>query len=132
MNALQRGLLIILTFLCAQPAYALLNINVEIRGISGDPHENVRLFLSIEQQKKHDLINEGRLRRLHKKAPLEIAKALQPFGYYRPVIKSELTRLEEEQWQAVYNIDAGPALPVTELSLITNEAFKLDPEIKKF
>ena len=131
MSNLLSGLLVILAFLCVQPAYALLNIDVEIRGISGDLQENVRLFLSIEQQKTHALVNEGRLRRLHKKALTEIANALQPFGYYRPVIKPELTKLGEGQWLAVYNIDAGPALPVAELSIVTNEALKLDPEFKK-
>ena len=126
-----RGLLVILALLCLQPAHALLKIDVEIRGISGDLLENVRLFLSIEQQKKHDLINEGRLRRLHKKAQPEISRALQPFGYYKPVVKSELNKLGEDQWLAVYHIDAGPALPVAKLRLITNEALKLDPEFKK-
>jgi translocation and assembly module TamA len=123
-------LLILLSIGVCQTAFASPAINVEIRGISGELLDNVRLFLSIEQHKDNALINEGRLRRLHQKAPPEISKALQPFGYYRPVIKPELTRVGEEQWQAVYTVDAGPPLLVTEMQLITNDELKLDPEFK--
>lgn len=130
MKNLQRGLLVILGFFYCQSAQALLNINVEIRGISSELTDNVRLYLSIEQQKNHALINEGRLRRLHKKARQEIENALQPFGYYRPVIIAELSRTDSDQWQAIYTIDAGPPLPVAELTLKTNEAFKLDQEFQ--
>lgn len=130
MKYLQRGLLALMAICFSHSAQALLNLNVEIRGISGELLDNARLYLSIEQQKNHALINEGRLRRLHKKAPQEIEKSLQPFGHYRPVIKAELSRLETDKWQAIYTIDVGPALPVSEFNLVTNDTLKLDPEFQ--
>ena len=98
--------------LCAQPI-----VNVEIEGIDAQLETNVRLFLSIEQQKDHPLISEGRIRRLHQKATAEIAAALQPYGFYRPTVNASLTELESSEWQARYVIEPGPGLPVTEFNL---------------
>ena len=67
--------------LCAQPI-----VNVEIKGIDAAMEINVRLFLSIEQQRDHALMSVGRMNRLHQKANKEIANALQPYGFYRPEI----------------------------------------------
>ena len=88
---------------------AQVRVKVEISGIDKTMEDNVRLFLSIEQQKDHALMSEGRLNRLNKKSEQEIANALQPFGYYRPVITSSLDHPEKDEWIANYKIDPGPA-----------------------
>lgn len=111
-------------------ALAKINLNVEIKGVSGEIADNVRLFLSIEQQKVHALLSEGRLRRLHKKAPEEISQALQPFGYYRPVIETTLTQPAADQWQATYTIDPGPPLPVGLFELTVTKEMRNDPEFQ--
>ena len=100
------------TKLWAQPV-----IQVDIEGIDKRLETNVRLFLSIEQQRNHALMNEGRMRRLHQKAAGEIAAALQPYGYYQPKITPSLTQLETSEWQARYVIDTGPGLPIAEVNL---------------
>jgi len=86
--------------LCAQPL-----VNVDIEGIDAQMEANVRLFLSIEQQRDSALMSEGRMHRLHQKANKEIADALQPYGFYRPQIIAELTEVEAGQWRASYVID---------------------------
>lgn len=111
---------------CAQTA-----VNVEISGIDKMLEDNVRLYLSIEQQKNHPLINDGRLRRLHKKADQEISAALQPFGYYRPTISSNLEKAESGEWQASYDIDPGPALRIAEFNFVITSEIGQDPEFKK-
>jgi len=88
---------------------------------------NVRLFLSIEQQKDHPLLTEGRLQRLHQKAVQEIVTALQPFGYYRPVINPSLVKSDAGEWQATYVIDPGPALPIDEFNFSINPEMGQDP-----
>jgi translocation and assembly module TamA len=112
--------------LCAQSA-----VNVEINGIGKILEENVRLYLSIEQQKNHPLISDGRLRRLHKKADKEISSALQPFGYYRPTISSSLEKSESGEWQASYSIDPGPALRIAEFNFVISTEMGQDPEFQK-
>ena len=130
MTTLQRLLLILITGFFTTTLYAQTDINVAITGIESQLEENVRLFLSLEQQKEHALMSEGRIRRLHKKAPMEIANALQPFGFYRPVISGELTQLGDSEWQASYNIDAGPPLPIAQFNLILGTAMKEDSEFQ--
>ncbi|MCW9004957.1 MAG: autotransporter assembly complex protein TamA [Gammaproteobacteria bacterium] len=113
------------TTLFAQPS-----VEVIIQGIEEPLLQNTRLLLSIEQQKNHPLLSEGRLRRLHQKASEEITKAIQPFGYYRSKINSNLIQSMPGQWQATYIIEAGPPLPVTEFKLITSEEIDNDPEFQ--
>lgn len=98
--------------LWAQPV-----VNIDIDGIDSTLETNVRLFLSIEQQKNHPLMSDGRVRRLHQKAPAEITAALQPYGYYRPTIDASLTEEEAGEWLARYVIDPGPGLPIAEFQL---------------
>ena len=52
---------------CSSALYAQVTVEVIISGVEAKLEENIRLFLSIEQQKEHPLMSEGRLRRLHKK-----------------------------------------------------------------
>jgi len=108
--------------LWAQPV-----IHVEIEGIDKVLETNVRLFLSIEQQKDHALMSEGRMRRLHEKAAREIGTALQPYGYYRPQITSDLIQLDSDEWQARYIIDKGQGLPIAEFKLNINGTIRDDP-----
>ena len=109
--------------ICAQT-----RVNIEINGINQTLENNVRLFLSIEQQKEHPLITAGRLQRLHKKASQEISIALQPFGYYRPVVDSSLVKSDTGEWRASYAIDAGPALPIAEFNFQISTEMGQDPE----
>ena len=46
------------------------------------------------------------MRRLHGAARNEIERALQPFGYYEPTIRSTLQRAEDA-WLARYDVDPG-------------------------
>ena len=127
---MQRILLVLLACLYSATLFAQVNVTVKISGIDATLENNVRLFLSIEQQKEHPLISEGRLQRLHKKAPQEIANALQPFGYYHPVIKTELVQPTAGQWLATYIIDPGPTLPIGELNLKISDEMRQDPEFQ--
>jgi len=103
-------------------------VSVEISGLSKVMETNVRLYLSIEQQKNHPLITAGRLQRLHKKALQEISTALQPFGYYRPIVDSSLVKSDTGEWRASYTIDPGPALPIAEFNFQISTEMGKDPE----
>ena len=124
---MQRLLLILLLCSSSTILHAQITVDVVINGLDQKLEDNVRLFLSIEQQKSHALMSEGRLLRLHKKASQEINRALQPFGYYRPLISAELTRSGADKWRASYTIDPGPALLISEFNLITSEEMHGDP-----
>ncbi len=120
-------LLALLSCLCSTALFAQVNVNVDINGVNKRMENNVRLFLSIEQQKDHALINEGRLNRLYKKAPQEIAKALQPFGFYHPVIDAALTQPKPGSWLISFNIDPGPPLLIARFDFALSAEMRSDP-----
>jgi translocation and assembly module TamA len=115
------------------PAQAgAISLVVSLPGLPADLERNVRLFLSIEQQKDHELLEEGRLRRLHKKAEGEIKRALQPFGFYRPTVVGRLSRIDAISWSAEYRIDLGPPLTIGEFDLQVNPELEDDPQFGEF
>lgn len=97
-------------------------VTLEVSGVSGAERDNVLLLLSIEQQKSHPDLSDGRIQRLHARAPQEIEAALAPFGYYRASVEAELSQTQEG-WLASYRIEPGPPLPIASLDVgITGDA----------
>ena len=130
MYKMQRMLLAFSAFLFSTALFAQASVTISIDGIDKLMEDNVRLFLSIEQQKNHPLLDEGRLQRLHKKAPQEIARALKPFGYYRPVIDKKLTLSSPDNWLATYTIDPGPALPIATFDFTISKEMREDEKFQ--
>jgi len=106
-------------------------VYIVIEGVNQQLETNIRLFLSLEQQKGHPLQSAGRIQRLHDKATQEIATALQPYGYYRPTITPGLRELKAGEWEARYVIDPGRGIPVAEFNLNVDGEMRDDPELKK-
>ncbi len=105
---------------------AAVSIDVKLDGLSRKQKNNVLAFLTIEQQRKADDLTERRIRRYHNRAIGEIETALQPFGYYQPVIESTLQQ-DGDKWVASYVIDPGPPVIITEIDLRFEGAGKDDP-----
>lgn len=127
---MQQALLSLLLIFFSAPLLARLNVTIEIDGIDSAMEDNVRLYLSIEQQKNHPSMTEGRLRRLHKKSTQEISKALQPFGYYHPQIESKISHILGDdttvRWRVSYNIDPGPPVLVDQFNFTLSDEMRED------
>ena len=108
--------LVLLLFLSWQ-ATAREPLDIVVTGLSGDPLSNVQASLSIEQHRLDDGLTADIMRSLHAGAEREIRRALEPFGYYRPEIKTELRPPDKpgQAWEARYTIDPGPAVPIGEV-----------------
>ena len=107
--------------------------------------KNVKAHLSIVQETKKppllDRINpfhqaeparpltNSRIKRLHHRAPGEIRQALQPFGYYEPVIVSELKQ-KGDNWKARYTIEPGPATIIKTIDIEVTGAGASDPALQ--
>ena len=104
---------------CSALVHASESIEVKITGIEGELLDNVTVQLGIAQlagqtafiplpvaDKQDSEITEASVRSLHRAAPKEIRQALQPFGYYSPLIKSTLERVDK-RWFAGYLVEAG-------------------------
>lgn len=105
-------LFVVAVLACAAEAYAADRVRVEIAGLGGEVLANVTSYLTLVQQKSHAELTDERIQKLHTKTPAEIREALQPFGYYKPEIQSELTRVDEV-WVARYVVTPGPPLKIT-------------------
>lgn len=87
-------------------------LKVQVSGLQPPLRTNVLHFLDMEKNKDAEDLNPRWIQRLHEQAPQEIREALQPFGYYRPDIQSELTETEGK-WLAHYTIDAGEPVQIS-------------------
>lgn len=75
-------------------------------------------------------LTAGRIKRLHHRAPGEIRQALQPFGYYEPVIDSKLER-QGSDWLATYRIKPGPATLINHVDIQLTGAGSEDSRLRK-
>ena len=102
-------------------------VKVKISGIDGEQRDNAKAFLTIVSETKQP--DTGLFRRIksnagserrevlpptatqiarwHKDANVEIAESLEPFGYYNPVIHSELIARSPGDWLATYRVERG-------------------------
>ncbi len=91
-------------------------VRVEIAGVSGDEARNVRTVLAIARAAKSGKLAPDRLRQLHRQADADIELALEPFGFYRPVVHKSLQEVGQT-WVARYQIEPGPAVLVRTVDL---------------
>jgi translocation and assembly module TamA len=107
---------IFLAFLLATaPAYGA-SVKVEIKGISGKAKTNVLAVLAIAQVQGRKNLTAARIRYLDAQAPDQIRRALEPFGYYRAQVKTDL-KPGPQEWAATYLIRPGAPIPVTAVNL---------------
>lgn len=122
MSLILRWIVIVLVLVAPMAANAQSSVTVEVSGVSGEELDNVLLLLSIEQNKSRPDLSDAWIQRLHSKAPQEIKKALEPFGYYRVKVESTLTR-QDDGWLASYTIDTGEPIRISTLDVqISGEA----------
>jgi translocation and assembly module TamA len=106
-------------------------LELEISGVDKQLQENVRAHLGIarlvpenglipfnpfERKETPPPVTESNIQRLHRQATAEIRQALQPFGYYQPVVQAQLVR-DGDIWRASYEIDAGPATRIDQVDI---------------
>jgi translocation and assembly module TamA len=125
---MSRFLIFLLLLAGMSAVQAALSVSVDLNGLDREQKKNVRAYLTIEQEKKANDLTERRIRRYHNRAPDEIREALQPYGYYQPLIESSLEQ-DGDKWVAQYDIDPGPPVIIIALDLQVEGAGKDDPAI---
>jgi translocation and assembly module TamA len=82
-------------------------VDVQFEGVTGELEENVRAVSALQRATGRGERSEATTLWLFDRAPAEIELALQPFGFYRPRIESDLDT-RGETWVARFAIDPGP------------------------
>ena len=118
-------------------------VELKISGLDKDLQENVRAHLGIArltrqtgliplmpgaQEQPVMEVTETSVRRLHRQATRDIGDALQPFGYYAPVVDAQLSQ-DGETWRAVYHVDSGPPTRIDQLDIQISGAGLADESI---
>ncbi|HET6725430.1 MAG TPA: autotransporter assembly complex family protein [Gammaproteobacteria bacterium] len=97
-------------------AHAAKGVDVTITGLDDPLTKNVKLLLSLIKQYPKKQPPDAVVRRLYAQAPDEIETALQPFGYYQPIIDSDLIRTGSV-WRATFHINPGAPTRLRSLDL---------------
>lgn len=113
----------------AAPKRKAPSVKVEVLGLSGALKRNVLASLSIADKKQRKNANEEVLRHLHARADEEIRRAIQPFGYYRPIVQSEL--VTGKSWTARYTVEAGPPILLDSVLVDVTGEGENDPRYQK-
>ncbi|HRD49356.1 MAG: outer membrane protein assembly factor [Candidatus Competibacter sp.] len=91
-------------------------LTVTVEGVDGPLRDNVLAYLELNRFAGKTTPDETRLRWLHARAETQIHEALQPFGYYEPIIESTLNRTANG-WEARYRIQPGRPLRIATLDI---------------
>ncbi len=120
--------------LCPRPAFISLlalalaqlaapvnaGVQVEVRGVGEDIRANVLAYLSFERYKDSDDLSLEFVERLQERSEREVRGALRPFGYYEPVVTSEVKPEGSgsgQDYRVVINITPGDPVVVDKVDV---------------
>lgn len=104
------------TLVCAStPSPSGLQFSQQINGVSGSALQNIqdRFHLVLEEQEPLDLQD---IQNFFDDSSENIKKALQPFGYFKPIIHARLLH-QNGAYIAQYQIDPGPPLRLSSVQI---------------
>jgi translocation and assembly module TamA len=89
---------------------------VTINGIEDPILESARANLELMQYQERD-VSAAEVRRLFDRGKEQLARALEPFGYYNPQVEGRLERPEPGKFQAIYEVKVGEPVIVQQTSV---------------
>lgn len=108
--------ILVLLLLSPLPVFAEEKVSVTIEGISDQLYKNVLARLKLYLHRENERLGSREVKRLYRQADGDIRSALAPFGYYKPEIKGELKK-ENDQWKALFVIVKGDPVLVKEVGI---------------
>lgn len=89
--------------------------DVRLQGVKGELADNVRAHLRLDDESCDQ--DAARIRYRFEQSDNVIRQALKPFGYYEPTIESSLETPADGCWEAVFRIDPGEPVMVTDVDV---------------
>lgn len=110
----------LLALLGAGAVHAGVEIELDIDGGTEQMRDNVRAFLSLSRYTARDDLEVATLERLDARIPLEVARALEPLGYYEPKVtyQAEPRKGKEHDWLVNIRIEPGRAVRLSEVNIM--------------
>lgn len=126
-----RFLVVLLTtaFAVSNPVWSL-ELSVNIQGLDNPLENHVEEYLDIYRAQKNGELSLGRLQGLHSQAEEQIRTALQVYGYYKPIIQSDLKQVGDD-WVATYVVKRGEPVRINTLDIQIFGEGKDDPQLRE-
>ena len=102
-------------------------ITVLIHGLRQPIRNNVRAYLSFERYKDSKHLTADTIERLENRVETEVRSALEPFGYFEPVVHLHVTQTGPGSWRVVLDIEPGPPVILRKVNVHLTGAGALDP-----
>ena len=102
----------------AAPANA--DVQIEVRGVGEAIRANVLAYLSFERYKNSDDLSTEFVERLQERSEREVRGALRPFGFYEPVVTSEVKPEGsggEQNYRVIITIKPGDPVVVEKVDV---------------
>jgi translocation and assembly module TamA len=112
-------------------AEAAPHITIQVEGVAGPLLKNVTDYLSIVTYEDSPDLTQSLVERLHARAPDEIQRALQPFGYYDSKVDSTLAQ-DGDSWTARYVITLPPPVRIRHIDFVITGEGDQDPAYDAF
>lgn len=109
---------------------AAASVDLSIRGVSDPLRSNVQTYLSLARYKDRDL-DANMVQRLRERIEREVGEALRPFGYYAPVVSSEVSQKDANSWRVEVQIDPGPPVLMSAVNVQVTGDGSLDPRFTR-
>jgi translocation and assembly module TamA len=112
-------------------AQAAPHVTVQVEGVSGAMLKNVTDYLSIVTYEDSPDLSQSLVERLNARAPDEIQRALQPFGYYDSKVDATLTP-QGDGWVVRYVITLPPPVRIRHIDIVLSGEGDRDPGFDEF
>lgn len=114
-----------------EPSSSTNTIEVHIHGLENGALTNA--FQQLTDQ--HTLIkqdfNKTNLFKFYQSISTEIKSAIQPYGYFKPNIRTSLQQTKPNFWVATVDVNAGPRMRFNEVHLVLMGPGKFDPKFQE-
>lgn len=119
------------------------SIRVEIDGLPAELETNARAYLSLVERARrvtddNERMSDATVRRLYAKATEEVRLSLQPYGYYKPVIGSQLKEQpksaadEPSDFVAIFSVKLGAQTKFRKIDVEVLGSAATLPEMKSY
>lgn len=105
-------------------------LKYQINGVTDSIKKNVLAHLTANEQGFEKPLTTASIKSLYQNSDKVVQAALQPFGYFKPQIKSKLLP-QGAQWLAIYDIYPGPPLRITKINISLTGQGKNEPDLIK-
>lgn len=117
--------------IAAAPAFAA-RVECRVEGIADDEiAKNVTTALAIARAQDRKDLTPGEIERMHRRAPVEIAAAVAPYGYYNAVVDDTLLARGDDRFTARYRVTLGEPVRVRNVSVTVAGAGRERPPFPK-